>query len=452
MVTSRIESFYAPALLRVPAICMLGLFSCFMMMACPPGETGGSSDGDAGGNVDNSISCESVSDCPDDVNWDCLGICLYRCAGDAACAADEYCTSLGYCQEGCRDSSTCAENQVCIQGACTVADEASSCGSKCDCALGQACVDAICQDPLAVCNNSDDCGRGPDESCEAIICNGITNQCVYPNAPACTTVEDCAYRPGCETGCICTPSGNCVPSGDCTDETVVDDCGAGFFCNDDLACETLPPCTSDTDCADLGLSCNEQTGACEQPVTCATDADCTVSPTTFCDTTTSLCVIPTCLNGGVVCAEGSVCSETGICVIEGTGDSCSTNSQCTGYQSSCPNACEFCSLEPGATQGNCATGCSTNSNCASGTICNQAHECVSDGSGGNGGLGQNGDPCADIGASSDCQVGLTCTLNGICQEICGTADAPCDPSTDAACCAESGLSQCEPGLFFSFCQ
>lgn len=423
----------------------------FMASACP--STSSTDDGGSDGGLvgDDSITCESVADCPDDVNWDCLGICLYRCAGDAACAADEFCSSSGYCETGCRDSSTCAEGQICIQGDCRAAEDADTCGSKCDCEPGQACVGSICQDPLEVCTASDDCGRGPEDQCEAIICNGITNQCVYPNAPACETADDCAYRPGCETGCICTPSGSCVPSGDCTNETVIDDCGAGYFCNDDLSCEPLPACTSDADCSSLGLECNETLGTCEQPVACTTDADCTVAPSTYCDQSTSQCSIPTCLNGGITCDSTETCAETGACVPLGTGDACTSNADCAASSGLCPN-CEYCYIPTGATQGTCEEGCASNANCGTGTECNQNRECVDDGSGGGTGVSQDGQPCSDFIGSSDCAAGLICTLLGVCKETCGTAEAPCDPATDSSCCALTGHSTCAPGAFFSFCE
>ena len=81
-------------------------------------------------------SCESVDDCPDQTNYDCLGICLQRCASNGACRQSEFCSPRGYCEKGCRDSSSCDADFVCVAGACKDTESAGSCGSKCDCSAG----------------------------------------------------------------------------------------------------------------------------------------------------------------------------------------------------------------------------------------------------------------------------------------------------------------------------
>lgn len=391
---------------------------------------------DAGTGGPQPLTCESAEECPDPSNYDCLGICLQRCASDQVCKLAEFCSARGYCEPGCRDSTTCAQDQVCIGGLCQAPDAAGACGSKCDCQLGQVCLDGVCQDPPDSCSSPADCGRGPAERCEAFQCNGFTQQCFDPDPQPCAGAGDCLGRPGCQQGCACTPAGQCVPDVACTIDTEADDCGAGFFCDENLACAVLPACASPADCEPLGLVCNQGLQQCQRPRPCAGPNDCTTPPATFCNSTlpTPRCEVPTCLNGGLTCnAQTETCSQDGRCVPAGTGTACNSDADCPNDP--WPNT-QFCSFAAGS--GECTPGCRSNASCPQGQTCNGARQCAAGGGGGSG--GQWGDTCTD---STECQAGLICgLLTGVCAERCATAGATC--SGDPSCCPLSGADRCNP--------
>jgi hypothetical protein len=377
------------------------------------------------------ISCEDVSDCPDET-FDCAGgVCLKRCGTDEACdpIAEHYCSDQGYCELGCRDSFSCddPENEVCADGVCRPKDGAGACATKCDCDAGEICNGGVCQDPPATCTTSDDCGRGPVDRCEAFLCNGFTQQCFDPDPQPCDVNEDCDGRPGCGDGCICTPNQQCVPQGACTASTEAVDCGPGFYCTDDLVCDVLPACTDDTACEALGFECNIGQGLCERPLPCIDDNECT-PPKSYCNLgeSPSFCDVPTCLNGAFECGEGQTCSVDGRCVTEGTGDACNGNTECPEDQ--------FCSFATGS--GICTPGCRSNASCPSGQECNGANQCVPI-QGGSGGF--VGDSCQ---ADTDCNSGLVCgVFTSVCTETCFNVGEPCD---NGACCSLSGSATCDP--------
>ena len=441
MPADRLRAFQR-SLALLPAALLLAGSNC----NAPQSDAGTTDAGTGGPQL---VTCATIDDCPDQQNYDCVGVCLYKCADDTICAAGEYCSDSGYCERGCRDSSTCDPGEVCTAGNCIPAENAASCGSKCDCEAGQVCTDGLCVAPPESCNSSEQCGRGPDDNCEAYSCNGFTNTCFYPNPPPCEDESDCAGRPGCEDGCACTPSGQCLPSVACTVDSEADDCGAGNYCNADLACEPLPACTDDSACSPLGLVCNTVASVCERANPCVDDTGCTNAPATYCfidPPAEGVCTIPNCINGGVTCQDGFTCNQTsGICENEGGGDTCTSNSQCS--PALWPDS-EYCFVEPGQTEGSCTPGCqSTVASCPDGTVCNSDRQCVTD-TGGGGQLGLDGDSCND---SSECAPGLVCHLLGFCKETCGPASDPCDPATDANCCSLTGYPVCSAGLLLSFC-
>jgi hypothetical protein len=398
------------------------------LAACPkPLDNGDGKDKpDAGPSV---ITCDDESDCPANQPTCQFGVCVKECAANAGCdeVPGTFCDPASHvCAPGCRTSAECGGGQVCTVGACV---DGAGCGSKCDCEVGQVCNAGQCDDPPAQCTNADDCGRGAgadDASCNAYSCDGFSFTCVDLSPDPCTNADDCFGRLGCEDGCLCTPSQQCVPDAACTIATERDDCGIGFYCNNDLRCAAIPVCTQDTDCDEFSLTCDEGSGKCTRPQSCTATADCAgFPPTTYCDTRVapSFCAVPNCINGGQTCNAGTQeCSADGRCVPIGTGDPCTNDSACPADQ--------YC-----ASNGACAPGCRNDSTCPPNQSCNSAHTCV-------GALqGLNG-PC---GGDEECQVGLVCYQN-TCQESCDAYDiASCD---NQPCCTLTAKPCCN---FFHVC-
>lgn len=390
------------------------------------------------------IACESADQCPDPANYDCLGVCLQRCAADTVCRPAEYCSPRGYCELGCRDSTTCPEGDVCVNGSCVEPGGVGACGTKCECLAGQVCQNGVCTDPPATCSRPEDCGRGQGDRCDAYQCNGFTGQCFDPDPQPCIDADDCIGRPGCGNDCVCTTSGQCVPGGACTVETEAADCGAGFYCDDTLNCAVLPVCTTATQCP-TGLTCNTGTQQCVRPQPCTGAADCTSPPNTYCNLTAvpARCEQPNCQNGGVTCdPQTQFCTQDGRCVAAGTGAACTDDSECPN--DAWPNT-QYCSFESGA--GECTPGCRSNASCAAGQTCNGARQCVQQGGGGGSG-GQWGDSCM---GDADCQAGLICgQLTGTCAELCTNPGSSC--AGDPNCCPLSGAAECVSFLILGFCQ
>jgi len=440
-----IASSFLQVLVRVSLACF-AVVALSAGACASDGESDAGEEGDAGPDPNaDLIPCASVDECPSTAGWACVGVCLKICADDNVCELDEYCTE-GFCRKGCRDSSSCDPNadEICIAGACVPRANAAGCGSKCDCEVGEVCSDEICQSPPASCNSSADCARaaGDVEQCNAFACNGFTNQCFYPNAPPCVDNADCVGRPGC-TGdaCVCNAGGQCVVPSPCTPATQGVDCGLDAYCTAANVCDAYPSCTNDAQCTPIGMVCNLGLGRCEVEVPCTLNSDCS-APSTYCNlgATPAVCEIPSCLNGGVTCGPNTTCNSGGACVTDtSTGTPCTSNGQCqTG---------EYCAVQAGQTEGACVSGCATNADCPSGYSCNGSNQCAVTNPGND--PGAAGEACADI---SECQPGLICKLTGTCEETCGASDAPCDPSTDANCCDLTGYPNCNPGLFFSFCE
>jgi hypothetical protein len=258
------------------------------------------------------------------------------------------------------------------------------CADKCECQAGQVCNAGTCTAPPQTCSNDDDCARGVQE-CINLTCNAASGQCEGEPEP-------------------------CVVDADCASDQL---CNQGFEC-----------------------TCNE--GQCTPDFSCASNADCTNAPLTFCDPETSQCGLGTCQNGGVVCEEGQNCASNGECV-NGSATDCANDDECV-------DPAEYCDLPAfGEDPGACTIGCRSNDGCGSPQVCNGAHQCVDD-------TGEFGDMCADIQESSDCGLGLTCgAISMTCTEQCTVPEAGPE-CTDGACCAVSGQPCCNVVFGeFAFC-
>jgi hypothetical protein len=409
------------------------IFAVFVLVSlagCPNCGRRDLDDDDDAGTDAGEISCTTVADCPDPNTYDCLGVCLQRCAADATCPDGTYCDAEGHCRGGCRDSTTCAEGTFCDDGDCVAGE---GCATKCDCAPGQVCIESSCTDPPTSCDSAADCGRGQGEQCEDYACNGFTHKCFDDDPDPCTNADDCIGRPGCEEGCACTGNQQCVPAVDCTVDDEETTCGAGFYCDGNGDCQVLPACTNDSPCVSLNLYCNVGQGQCERAQGCTSSTTCTTAPATYCDVPNERCVVPTCNNGGVTCTTAQTCSTDGRCINGGSGTTCTSHTSCA--------ADEYCDFSVNG--GSCLDGCRNNAACDSSQVCDGSHTCVANGGGGG---GQYGETCA---ADEDCQAGLICgLLTQTCAEPCGAAGTQCTAG-DPNCCPLSGQPYCND---FGFCR
>jgi len=179
---------------------------------------------------------------------------LFTCSSNDECSSltDGYCNS-GTCEEG---PAECTNSQECVDFGYSYCDA--------DTLL---CVTGT--DVTTCIGEEDTCSDlGDDYYCDTDILN-CDNEAI-----SCTTSDDCSAAFG--------------EAGYCDIETST--------CKGDGATD---PCESDTDCEDLGYTCNTGFKTCEQGEggeggeggeTCSTDSDCGGEyPINFCNSETNLC-------------------------------------------------------------------------------------------------------------------------------------------------------------------
>ena len=229
---------------------------------------------------DDAASCDDGNPCSDDDH--CSG---GQCVGSCECVQDVDCVGAaveaGFCERaacvayhcvavpdaakdgvGCDDGDLCTAGEVCAQGVCeagetvTCEPPAGGCATAaCDPTTGT-CVDTFA-DAGAACDDGDPCTDF--DACDgAGACGGVAKDC-SPFSDACNVAScvagQCVQTPTvgepCDDGQVCTPVTACDGSGACTGawDPTITGCG----------------CTTDADCDD-GLSCTVNT--------CSNDAEC----------------------------------------------------------------------------------------------------------------------------------------------------------------------------------
>jgi len=385
--------------------------------------------------------CSSGLDCCGE-NVSCDGTCCIRLADTGCATQSDCCDEDGFaiCDAGrccapnrapdsCHDATDCCDpNATCSAGACCISLGETGCtnlvGNDCCASFGAViCEAGKCCAPTGA---PDSCFADTD-CCDAdATCNGGTC-CVRLTDTGCADASDCCEDEGtviCDAGRCCAPNrapDSCHDATDCCDENAT--------CSSGTCCIAL----GDTGCTNLvGNDCCDSFGAviCEAGRCCAptgADNSCTVD--------TDCCDVGATCNGGTCCVgTGELgCDDVSDCCDDRSGMACIADKCCAqtdaGFHSACDDATDCC--DPIATcdiHGACCiaignTGCTSDSACCPelGATCNAGRCCT-----------PNGDFCVD---STHCCGNAICS-NSTC----------CIPQFRSGCLQDS---DCCAGLFCS---
>lgn len=376
------------------------------------------------------LTCSSTEDCQG------TGICVAGlCQSASSCTSDEDCSGDGkvcheqrfFCVEcdgrpgQCGDNRTCQFDFTCVdvstsQTDAGVSDGGSECSGSCstraECAPDRVCRDSTCCPPPPRCTSPDDCPESAPQ------CNGATGQCF--GGAGCFQDLDCETEPGCAgNACFCeivgAPPGTCrVRPDECANDM---DCWvggtySGKYCALNArprTCNDAPMCSSDADCAALGLVCDTTPGSpsegyCVNGQPCPMGTEC--GPGQVC--VNGVCVGANCLNQPSLCQPTEMCDpNTGQCVPVQSG-------ACT-QDTDCPQG-QFCNRAINPPQ--CQPGCRSNADCPGG-VCNAMNQCEY----------PNNAICGPCMMDSDCPAGTQCVSfagSSLCREPCLTSQTCTD--------------------------
>ncbi len=372
----------------------------------------------------NGVPCAAAAECQSKICAD--GVCCdARC--DTKCRSCNQPSFLGVCRQvatGAKDPrSLCAPMPPCGQdGNCDANGNCSMQPAMTEC-LGSSCRDNVTSLSASRCDGMGRCVAGGPLPCAPFVCRN--NACLG----TCSGNSDCA------------PGSNC-DMGSCGKKKLGQPCGGGSecestFCFDNVCC--------DKDCAGACKSCATRPGTCTNTPVGTGDPRCTTQSVSTCASDGkcnglgscrtrypqgTICGPPSCDSGTQVSLLQTVCGASGPCPI-GMQIACSPY-KCNGQQ--------------------CATTCSSSSDCVSpntcvatscaaqkpiGAICTAASQCMT-------GFCVDGFCC-----NAACPVCKSCKIPGsvgYCTNITeGTIDSRCplDPKTtcgfDQTC---NGLGEC----------
>jgi len=417
------------------------------------------------------VACTSTAVVPDEVEAAAREAGLAppvstACATDADCGKGSVCEPAGpgcdsadnACVPGCRTDANCAADEACTVVTCVTCPcpgrcevkTTTGCTNDDECAAGMVCeLGTGCQEPrscVAGCHNDAQCAS--DEHCSQLECltcpcPGVCEATIPP--VSCATDEDCVAGEVCELSTGCQEPASCVAG--CHDDA---DCATDeqcsqpncFTCPCPGNCEPKPTttvCETDNDCA-AGKVCELSTG-CQDPATCVAgcheDADCSADelcaqPACFtcpcpgsCETkpTPVGCTSDTDCADGTVCELPTGCQGTATCV-----PGCHDNAACPNGERCLQPACFTCPC-PGACAPDTATGCTDDTDCGDGKVCELSTGCQS--------------PTVCV---PGCRTAADCGANEICNQVqCFTCPCPgmCEPDPGPRPCTSDG--NCLPG-------
>lgn len=306
--------------------------------------------------------CDDYNDCTQN---NCVGnVCQFPVIPGGECAHSNDCSG----------NSVCGENCSCVEFVKTECELNSDCNDSDSC-TEDLCIHNICNNrPIPdCCTTNFDCLDFND----CTIDNCVNGLCRNEQIPSCCTFDqtcddfnDCTVDScGEENSCNFTLIGECAHSSDCPGNSV-----CSSFCN---CTKFVPACLSDSDCDDSDSctidKCEGELCVNQVPVgECNLDHFCTSNE--FCNTTTCKCELAcnqsecnafpcevhTCVDGECVFLHEDV-------------NCCTSNADCDDG-----NACavKFCNLITGQCMPMPSLGCSFDSDCGSGQVCDSNCTCV----------------------------------------------------------------------------
>jgi hypothetical protein len=305
-----------------------------------------------------------------------------------------------------------------------------------------------------ICTSDQDCAD-LDPTGELVYCNNFTGLCVSDVA-GCTANNECPAASYCDQdtrSCkvrkgFCEPCSTDLECGSDADDCLYDSSLKQSFCGQH--CTANADCPANAECADFsgkkqcwpkaGKNCKVFMGCTpDSKASCEKTSDCAAVPDQVCDPGSGLCVAR-----NQSCPFGQICdSKSRICV-----DACSSDADCIAIASNlrCVNrACEpigecaasaadpsgdkdcpankVCSFNAGMTFGQCVPFCSSDSECAQGTICIPTSE-------------------GRRKCQPGCRVHADCPLDKACIKPTGAAIGTCQGTPGATCQTDEVCPPC----------
>ncbi|WP_437911122.1 MopE-related protein [Sorangium sp. So ce327] len=338
------------------------------------------------------------------------------CDGDGACvdgagaSCGNYRCSAGACLERCGRIEDCAPTAYCDGERCvTKEDEGQQCSRASDCASGH-CVDGVCCDTACTgtCQacSADKKRYGRNGQCASVLMGeDPDNECAAQSESTCGMTGVCSGEDSCQlhpTGTVCggascaadgvtlNQADTCDGQGRCVDAPSAS-CGpmacVGATCSTTLLANG-GPCADGVECASGhcvdGVCCNTACGG-------GDDGDCqvcdlsgslgtcsTVPRDTVCRALAGTCdVVETCDGTNTACPR-DVVSAAGAECREARAGGCDVAESCNGVSGVCPDDAHMSDMTPCGNYvcmaGNCATSCTSDSECAPGALCTLSND------------------------------------------------------------------------------
>ncbi len=376
------------------------------------------------------------------------------------CTANEQCSAGQVCQAG-------ACTYVCGNGLCEPGETTASCVA--DCSGGAGCLDAsscppdadpctieFCDWAVRTCGTMPMAGCGCTPQCFARVCGGDGCGGV---CGACAEGQVCDSYGQCQGVCVPYCEGRACGSDNCGGSC--GSCPAGSSCDETFHCAgTCEPSCAGRQCGIDG--CGVICGICPVGQYCGA--------TWQCGDCTPFCANRECGPDGCgglcgACGAGLLCGALGTCVSTG----CTENSQCSiGHvcqAGQCVTICPNGTCDPGETSTSCPIDCVGGESCLTSLVCpSDGNPCTEDACNLSAGVCQSmpipgcvcTTQCADKACGADgcggtcgvCAAGQVCDGNFQCAEGCVPACAgnACGPDGCGALCGTcAGGQVCNAG-------